>query len=141
MARRRKHHTTHRRDVPTVANRHDLSWSVVDQPPMRRFSPLVRSQPDPVVEDHRTWHPAPVRTPRLRSSRPAKVQLAKPKRPLAHSAKGRFFGPTVPLAFKTPTYVNECVRRKQRREVLLAKGKGGGRHRPPRRNWLSNIRC
>lgn len=34
-----------------------------------------------------------------------------------------------------------CVRRKQRREVLAAKGRLGGKHRPPRRTPQSDIIC
>lgn len=44
-------------------------------------------------------------------------------------------------SFAFPKAVPVCVRRKERREVLMALGKGGGRHSPPKRNWLSNISC
>lgn len=49
---------------------------------------------------------------------------------------------TAKLAFAEPSSVAICVRRKQRREVLLARGHGGKKgQRRPKRNWYSNIRC
>jgi len=47
------------------------------------------------------------------------------------------------LTFQTPKKVAVCVRREQRREVLMALGKaGGGRsRRKPKRNHLSEISC
>lgn len=47
----------------------------------------------------------------------------------------------VGIAFSGPRQVARCVRRKVRREVILARGKGGGRHRPPRRNYWSDVEC
>ena len=51
--------------------------------------------------------------------------------------------PTVDLAklYYTRPDVMVCVRRKQRREVLAAKGRLGGKHRPPRRTPQSDIVC
>lgn len=45
------------------------------------------------------------------------------------------------LRFVLPRSVLVCVRRKQRREVLLALGRGGSRHKPPEWNEESYIRC
>lgn len=45
-------------------------------------------------------------------------------------------------AFAEPEAVTVCVRRKQRREVIFASGRGGRRgQRPPRFNWRSKIQC
>lgn len=51
--------------------------------------------------------------------------------------------PTVNLKalYYTRPDVMVCVRRKQRREVLAAKGRLGGHHRPPRRTPQSDIIC
>ena len=51
--------------------------------------------------------------------------------------------PTVDLArlYYARPDVMVCVRRKQRREVLAAKGRLGGKHRPPRRTPQSDIIC
>ena len=46
------------------------------------------------------------------------------------------FSPTLPLK-KAVT----CARRTIRKQVLFAKGKGGGRHKKPTFNSNSNIRC
>lgn len=43
--------------------------------------------------------------------------------------------------FAHPQEVAVCARRGIRREVLLAKGKGGAKHRRPRRNQWSNVKC
>lgn len=46
------------------------------------------------------------------------------------------------VGFAKPDRVYVCIRRKQRREVLMATGRGGGRHsRKYRRNYYSDIRC
>lgn len=45
------------------------------------------------------------------------------------------------VAFAAPKRVLVCVRRKIRKEVILATGKGGGSHRKPRRTEFSNVRC
>lgn len=45
------------------------------------------------------------------------------------------------LSFAVPKRVAICIRRKDRREVLFAKGVGGGRVRKPRRNAWSSIKC
>lgn len=45
------------------------------------------------------------------------------------------------LQFSMPRQVLVCVRRKQRREVLLALGRGGGRNKPPKWDEDSFIRC
>lgn len=43
-------------------------------------------------------------------------------------------------AFHVPREVAVCVRRKVRKQVLMAKGKGG-KNRPPRRGPWSHIHC
>lgn len=45
------------------------------------------------------------------------------------------------LQFSSPRQVLTCVRRKQRREVLLAFGKGGSKHKRPEWREESYIRC
>jgi len=45
------------------------------------------------------------------------------------------------LGFNIPAQVPVCVRRKSRREVILAKGKGGGKHKKPTRNQWSDVKC
>lgn len=45
------------------------------------------------------------------------------------------------VGFDRPREVLVCARRKERREVLFAKGKRGGRGGRRRHNWWSKIRC
>lgn len=45
------------------------------------------------------------------------------------------------VQYDLPQSVIVCIRRKARRGVLLAKGKGGGRHKKGRRRPNSNIWC
>lgn len=89
----------------------------------------------PEIEDRRTWAPdrGPVST---RSSRRSRIPL-QAFTPLY----SRNFDVPAHVAFKAPRYVAVCVRRRNRREVLLAKNQGGGGHRRPKRNALSDIRC
>lgn len=97
--------------------------------------PAVRSI-SPEIEDRRTFAPDG-RARSTRSSRRSRIPF------IAHdlsSIRSNFSVP-VHIGFKAPRYVAVCVRRKQRREVLMAKGKGGGRHRRPKRNNLSSVRC
>lgn len=154
MARRKRPPSTHRRDLSRVANRVPEAFSaspdaVVDLKPLRlRFSPLVRSRPSTDVEDHRRHQPDHWHVPRTISGRRAHVHLPKVKKPATRSVGrlhrlARLSIATVnqQLKFRSPKHVQLCVRREQRREVLLAKGRGGGRHRRPKRNRFSNVRC
>lgn len=45
------------------------------------------------------------------------------------------------MAFEKPRGVLVCVRRQMRKEVILAKGKGGAKHRRPRRGQWSHVQC
>lgn len=47
----------------------------------------------------------------------------------------------VGLGFRNASKIVLCVKRKMRREVLLAKGFGGGSHRKGKRKFTSNIWC
>lgn len=116
------------------------------------FSPSILSEPrlQPLrgleqaravvkaVEDRRTFHP-------LRDLRPA-GSLSKASRRIvvSHSTPNlaRGLHPPPGLSFSVPRDVAVCVRRKERREVLFAKGKQGkGARSPRRRNRFSDIGC
>lgn len=105
----------------------------------------IRSYPLIEVEDRREWHPDPVAP--LRSPRRWRHRLTLPQVVISPARPARFgvsatktYSPTLP-AFHAPKTLALCVRRKQRREVIFAKGKGGGKHRRPRRNKWSNYSC
>lgn len=95
------------------------------------------------IEDRRTYWPGHLATqwePAVRlSGSPARLQAA--QKPVRASNVYRLGSPPSRILFKAPKRVLVCVRRRQRREVLLALGRGGGYHRPPRRNVYSNVHC
>lgn len=92
-------------------------------------SPVLRE-----VEDRRTFHPARIRTAAPIFSR-SSTRLVAPR-----SVRGAF--PSSKVGFAVPHDVAICVRRKQRKEVLHAKGRAGGKvSRFRRRNEFSNVKC
>lgn len=125
MARRRRSGRT--RDASDIAS-----------PPLRS-SPVYTWSPTPstylrLLEDRRQFFPDPVRP--ARAGRRASTQLVVPKKndPSRKLSAG--------VQFKAPRDVAICVRRHTRREVLLARGLGGGRPRK-RARWseFSSVRC
>lgn len=123
-----------RRDAFRIANPR-----LPRSPSLRLFSPLIE------IEDRRTFHPE-------RDFRPARsfdaprhrlvVRAATPRNPDRFSSLRAFPSPHV--SFHAPHKVLICVRRARRREVLHAlrkTGRGRGRQRTPRRNWLSDVTC
>lgn len=96
------------------------------------ISPLVRSTL-PEVEDYRLFNPdsvQPRKTVRGSSSsmKASPSGLAKQIVPIGTS-------------FRKAAHVIICVRRHARRASILAKGKGGAAHRPPRKNPNSDTWC
>jgi len=102
--------------------------------------------PEP-VQDARIWQPTP------KSKRAVKTLSGTPARVVAPPlAKARVVAPSAPyvpfqslqvpqaLFFEKPRSVTLCVRRKERREVIMATGNGGAQ-RKGRRTPESNIRC
>lgn len=89
-----------------------------------------------LVEDRRRWHPEGQK----RAARAFNRWSPRVITPKWAALGGAAI--TAKLAFAGPSSVAICVRRKRRREVLMAKGYGGRRgQRRPRRSWYSNIRC
>lgn len=87
------------------------------------------------VEDRRTFHPARIRTAAPIVSR-SSTRLVSP----AATVRGGF--PSSKVGFAVPRDVAICVRRKQRKEVIHAKGHAGGGG-SSRRRWtvFSNVKC
>lgn len=102
--------------------------SVVDTRPLRKRVLAV--------EDRRSFHPEK----KLRPARALKRSQAAPVAKATKRERGRGVVPSK-IRFAVPKKVALCVRREQRREVLFAKGRGGGRHRPPTKNWYSDVSC
>lgn len=107
--------------------------------------------PSPVGGDRRYWNPedSPTYAPaRYRSGAPATVVISRPSPgPLRQSKAlhAPIYTPRVSLPssvrFEAPKAVPICVRRKQRKEVLHALGKAGGRVRKPKQSIYSSVRC
>lgn len=101
--------------------------------PVSRVNAAVRSTLSE-VEDGRTFSPDPdQRLRRISGSRPVRLASAPPSR------VGGLLD-TYPVV-RSPEHAIVCVRRKIRRGVILAKGKGGGGHRKGRKGRNSNIWC
>jgi hypothetical protein len=137
-----------RRTSFDLARQSELEWGLVQKAPLSRKLPRahlsthrsasrkflrLRQRPGrrrPVdlyeIEDRRRYNDAPAST----SGRRARV-AASPNRSLAS------------LQFTHPKHVVTCVRRRERREVIHATGKGGRKapQKRPRYNHNSNIRC
>lgn len=95
-------------------------------------------------EDRRTWHPEPDTRPALSfDGEHHQLEVARRVRPGGRPGGRLVAGfPSPIVAFKTPSRVLICVRRKSRREVLFAyrrtrRGAGGRR----RRNSYSLVSC
>lgn len=123
-----------RRDVSTP--------SLTPSFPLPRLSLIRAFRPLTQVEDRRLYHPlGPARPARSLSGAPHRLIVPK-ARPQARSRSRLNINSVVHhIGFANPKKVLICIRRKMRREVLLAKGRGGGGHRRPRRSHYSNIVC
>lgn len=107
------------------------------------IAPVVRSRLKD-VEDNRTFNPA-VRS--LRSSRRWKSSLVvvpfnskknKNRTNTSTMSKAKI---EAGISVASPAHVITCVRRKIRRSAIMKFGHGGGSHRKPRRNEMSEIWC
>lgn len=92
-----------------------------------------------LIIDRREYHPDGLFRPAASLNRSSRAIVYKaPKTPVGNY-KFKGFSPTT--TFREPSKVDVCQKRKTRREVLFAKGKGGGRVRKGKRNYLSNFHC
>lgn len=109
-----------------------------------RVSPYPSRYFGGLPEDRREFWPgtSPMDYRPARTLLGGQVRVIAPPRASQAPSRGSFstFHPSPVLAFKAPRQVVVCVRRKQRREVLLALGRGG-RNRPGRRTPFSGISC
>lgn len=165
MARRRRRRDRGERDTTDVSNRRLFELErELDRP----AALVIRSSPSSfsdwsTVEDRRTWHPEGVDRPPVDfDAVPVRVVERSPRRkrqsglvfggsralsrPAARAPRRRegfrgaqLFSPVI-RAFEAPGHAVICARRKERREVLFAKGKGKGRV-GMRRDWRSDVSC
>lgn len=145
-----------RRDPPPITSRRlsDARPGLPSVSPSRpvglspyRPKPHPYPWPKPVdpITDGRVFNPSrPKRAAIEFSGRPARVVAPPvPQRRLAPSSPvpgPSFFSTPSRLLFDQPKRVVLCVRRKVRREVILAGGYGG-RQRRGKRNQFSKVRC
>ena len=120
--------------------------------PSRRRNRAIERRIIAALEDRRRYHPlgryAP---PQALPKDAARVVVpVKKRRHPRHVARAISPGvraqmdaawPTERLAFKVPRRVSMCVKPKTRRELILASGRGGGGHRPPKPNPWSKVEC
>lgn len=105
--------------------------------PRVRWSPFSTrsSRPDIQVEDRRKFTPNPHSVRSLRKAHHLlRLRTQTPVRPYRH---GLSFG----VAFQSPLRLEICKRRHERRRVMHAKGKAGGRVRKPKWNRFSGVSC
>lgn len=101
------------------------------------------------IQDMRTFHPLSVVRPQRTTTTRYAISYpvrrpSLPNRDVFARLRDLRGAPQVRLTFRAPRQVLTCVRRKQRREVLHALKKTGGRgapHRRPRFNQQSTISC
>lgn len=100
-------------------------------------------------EDNRRWNPNPAKPARsVGTSKPHRLSIspatAKKQKRLKPSSRlsASVTYPTARVIFRNPQTIAVCVRRKIRKEVILATGSGGGgKRRAPRRNINSSVGC
>lgn len=140
MSKRRNKSTTYdnytgTRDTVAIASRR-LSF------PTFAFAPL--SHYFLLQEDRRRYHPDgvfrdPVAVPR------SAARLVVPPRKGGVKSGGlggiRLRYPTASIGFQRPSRVAICVKRKSRREVIFAIGRGGAGNRKGKRNYTSGFSC
>ncbi|AZL82999.1 hypothetical protein [Apis mellifera associated microvirus 43] len=133
MARKRSRSKA--RDHSTIAT-HSVRWNPIRAASLVRVSPVDLR----IFEDRRTYHPAPAERPALSfGGRPVQLKPAYNRNRVSRSG-GSLLTSALSYAFRAPPNVLICVRRKMRRQVLLAKGKGGANRRG-RKNSFSDVRC
>lgn len=129
----------HARRGPNAAARRQPAspWPDLDRPLMPRAGALSLSE----LSDGRLYTPDPWPL-RTTNSTIARVRIPERKRVRAFSF-GNTYAPTLrtPVFGALPKNTLVCVRRKIRKEVILATGKGGSKRKRPRFNKNSHIRC
>lgn len=128
----------------TVANATQRVRPIVIPSRVATYYPPILLQ-----EDRRTFHPdGPKRAPQAMYRSDTQLVI----RGGTHGKKQSKFSTSklwstpdhsapIHVGFKRPDRVALCVRRKIRRQVLLAAGVGGKRVRPPKRTYKSGFHC
>ena len=108
--------------------------------PVRYSFTSLLPQPLYLVEDRRTFHPDGLfRSPVAQPRSAARIVAKKAKTYGGHYTFGIHGSSAV--GFSRPGRVALCVKRKVRREVLLAIGRGGAGNRKGKRTYSSQFHC
>lgn len=134
------------RGIFITANRPRLFASPARFNPLPPITRTILQQ----LEDRREWHPEGYARPARGWSLPRhRLVMRQSKGEARRSSSFSFQSPFLPsfqsvpigIGFKAPKQVAICIRRKIRKEVILATGKGGARHRKPTRSYYSEVFC
>ena len=145
MGKKRRHNRRH--DAVTNTSHQNTANAQV----AHAIQKILARPPLTQIEDRRTHHPDGRLRPakKINGTRlsPHKIKITKKivqrrAGTAVHKTKTVRIR-TIPtrIKFAAPKKVMICVRRKVRREVLLAFGRGGGRHKNPKRNRYSEVSC
>lgn len=116
--------------------------ALINARPLSRVSPVIRSELTE-FEDNRFYTPDPIfkvrttrRIQRLKAGVPGAIYQDRKNRMIRKKAHPFW-------AIRAPDILHAfiCVKRKARREVLFAKGKGGGGHARPKWKQASSVWC
>jgi len=138
MSRRSHRKRQRTRDIPTIASDTLSSLLQPEYVAVRSVSSWLQD-----IDDRRMFHP-------LDEFRPAKsvmyrdaTQLVVPNVNKPQKQSNLLSSLPASVQFNAPHSVALCVRRKRRREVLFARGVGGGRQWKRRARWseFSEVKC
>lgn len=128
----RKHRKRDDRDTREVSTPSLAPQKLREKTLKYRLNEIIRS-----LEDRRRF------TPEI--ARPARALYRSSTRLVPYENRNRKqqtkSWPSNRIAFAVPQHVAVCVRRKERREILFAHGKGGGKVKPGRWSEFSDITC
>lgn len=136
-----------RRDLSNITSQR-LSTSKPDSPRVSSYltPPPPRSWRGDPPPDDRVYQPTPPSKRPYKTVYNTPARVVAPPLPKARVASSSHvyepFNQSIPqaLVFQAPRQVNLCIKRKERREVIMATGHGGGQ-RKGKRKPSSNIRC
>lgn len=123
-----------------MARRRSRSTPRPLRPDLAVVLPRRPLRPLSLLEDRRRFHPERDLRPALSFFGKPRLVVRKARKAPARSRMTAFSGLSHRIGFQVPKRVAICVRRKERREVLIANGAGGSR-KPKRRNYWSSIQC
>lgn len=145
MAKRSRTTTTNNSTTSVVGKR--ANPVVIANSPLRLPRPMTPPVfPLILLEDRRTFHPdGPRRYPAaFKASAVQQVfkdGSGRKNKALVRKSSTLYTAPPQYVGFRQPNSVAICIRRKVRRQVLLAFGRGGAGNRKGKRTYKSKFHC